>query len=150
MTDLKKTPGGLLIPAELQDKPRQQPAIFDLSNPDQVVRLGGLLQQYVKNNGLSQNIKGKSYTLVEGWQFAANQMGLLPMVEEVINESTYREIKFTLPVFAWVGPQGNKKRQKTGEREIVTESFKYRTRVNVYRMSDNKLLSRGIVSCTNS
>jgi hypothetical protein len=71
---------------------------FDLSKPEQSIKVAEILQKFVKEKKLTSNIKGKDYPQVEAWQFAGSQLGLYPIVTEVQNISTDKEIKYA----AWV------------------------------------------------
>jgi len=61
---------------------------YDLSKPAQTLQLAAELQRFVKEQRLTVNIKGKDYPLVESWQFAGSQLGLIPVVQSVENIST--------------------------------------------------------------
>lgn len=67
---------------------------YNLAVPNQMVSMAKVLQAHVKKQGLSVNIVGKEYALVEAWQFAGGLMGFYPRVKEVINLSTDTEKKW--------------------------------------------------------
>lgn len=71
---------------------------FDLSKPQQSLRVASILQSFVKEKNLVSNIKGKMYPQVEAWQFAGSQLGLYPELESVVDLSNEKEVKFG----AWV------------------------------------------------
>lgn len=91
---------------------------YDLSKPAQTLQLASELQRFVKEQKLTVNIKGKNYPLVESWQFAGSQLGLIPIIQSVTNISTDSEIK-------------------------------YQATVDVIRLADNSVVSRGIAICSN-
>lgn len=68
---------------------------FDLAAPEQAMEVATILQKFVKEKKLTANIKGKEYPLVEAWQFAGSQLGLYPILTEVKNETTDKEIKYS-------------------------------------------------------
>jgi hypothetical protein len=91
---------------------------YNLGNPEHAMKVAEVLQRFVKERNLTVNIKGKNYPLVESWLFAGSQLGLYPVMIEVINMSTETEIK-------------------------------YQSSVEVRRMSDGVVMSRGIAICSN-
>jgi hypothetical protein len=91
---------------------------YDLSKPAQTLQLAAELQRFVKEQKLTVNIKGKSYPLVESWQFAGSQLGLIPIIQSVQNISTDSEVK-------------------------------YSATVEVIRIADGLVVSRGFAICSN-
>lgn len=91
---------------------------YDLSKPAQTLQLATELQRFVKEQKLTVNIKGKSYPLVESWQFAGSQLGLIPIIQSVQNISSDTEIK-------------------------------YSATVEVIRIADQSVVSRGFAICSN-
>jgi hypothetical protein len=91
---------------------------YDLSKPAQTLQLAAELQRFVKEQKLTVNIKGKSYPLVESWQFAGSQLGLIPIIQSVQNISTDSEVK-------------------------------YSATVEVIRIADGCVVSRGFAICSN-
>lgn len=57
-----------------------------------------VLQDYIKKQGLSVNIVGKDYAMVEGWQFAGGLMGIYPRIKRVENLSSGAEKKWLAEV----------------------------------------------------
>ena len=72
--------------------------IFDLAKPQQALEVASILQKFVNDKKLTANIKGKSYPLVEAWQFAGSQLGLYPLLTEIKDLSNEKEIKYTATV----------------------------------------------------
>lgn len=91
---------------------------YDLAKPAQTLQLASELQRFVKEQKLTVNIKGKNYPLVESWQFAGSQLGLIPIIQSVTDLSTDKEVK-------------------------------YQAIVDVIRLSDNSVISRGFAICSN-
>lgn len=91
---------------------------YDLSKPAQTLQLAAELQRFVKEQRLTVNIKGKDYPLVESWQFAGSQLGLIPVVQSVENISTDSEVKY-----------------------VAT--------VNILKIVDGTVISKGIAICSN-
>lgn len=91
---------------------------YDLGKPAQTLQLASELQRFVKEQKLTVNIKGKNYPLVESWQFAGSQLGLIPIIQSVTDLSNDKEIK-------------------------------YQAIVDVIRLSDNSVISRGFAICSN-
>lgn len=91
---------------------------LDLSKPQQALQLAETLQRFVKEKGLTSKIQGKDYPMVESWQFAGSQLGLVPVVKDVQCLTTEDEIK-------------------------------YSAIVEVVRLADGQILSRGFAVCSN-
>ena len=91
---------------------------LSLTKPEQALQVASTLQAFVLERKLTANIQGKNYPLVEAWQFAGSQLGLIPVVKEVKNLSTDSEIKY--------------------------EAF-----VEVLRLQDGLVMSRGYAVCSN-
>ena len=96
-----------------------QPKSFDLAAPQQAMQVAEILQRFVKEKKLTANIKGKEYPLVEAWCFAGSQLGLYPILTKV-------------------------SRLARVDAEIAYEAF-----VEIRRLSDEKIMSRGIALCSN-
>lgn len=101
--------------------PEVQVTTFDLSAPQQAMKVAEILQKFVKEKNLTSNIKGKQYPLVEAWQFAGSQLGLYPLLTEVKN--------------------------LVGEGQGT--EIKYWACVEIRRLSDDKIMSRGSALCSN-
>ncbi|NEM99320.1 hypothetical protein [Pontibacter burrus] len=78
----------------------QKPKVesYDISKSDETLHLAVDLAKFIKENRLYQNIQGKEYVNVEGWQYAGSRLGILPVVEHVVNISTDDEIKYQAKV----------------------------------------------------
>lgn len=114
-----------------------KPEGFDIARPKEAIEVANLLQKFVRANSLTQDIQGKAYPLVEAWQFCGSQFGLYPIMVECKNESTYEARLYT-----W-------KDRRNNPREKKTQHYKYRSTVEIRRLSDDKVMSRGQMSCTN-
>lgn len=71
---------------------------YDISKSDETMTLAIDLAKFIKENKLYQNIQGKEYVNVEGWQYAGSRLGILPVVEHVINVSSDTELKYQAKV----------------------------------------------------
>lgn len=71
---------------------------YDIAKSDETMHLAVDLAKFIKENRLYQNIQGKEYVNVEGWQYAGSRLGILPVVDHVINISTNDEIKYQAKV----------------------------------------------------
>lgn len=82
------------------EKLRKKPKIesYDIARSDETLHLAIDLAKFIKENNLYQNIQGKEYVNVEGWQYAGSRLGILPVVEHVINVSQDAEIKYQAKV----------------------------------------------------
>lgn len=91
---------------------------FDLARPQQALEVASTLQRFVSEKKLTATIQGKQYPLVEAWQFAGSQLGLIPILKSVEDISTESEIK-------------------------------YEAMVEIVRISDGFVMSRGYAVCSN-
>jgi hypothetical protein len=71
---------------------------YDIAKSDETMHLAVDLAKFIKENNLFQNIQGREYVNVEGWQYAGSRLGILPVVEQVINMSTDTELKYQAKV----------------------------------------------------
>jgi hypothetical protein len=71
---------------------------YDISKADETLNLAVDLAKFIKENKLFLNIQGKEYVNVEGWQYAGSRLGILPVVEELINISDANEFKYQAKV----------------------------------------------------
>lgn len=71
---------------------------FDISRSDETLGLANDLANFIKSNNLSSTVQGKEYVNVEGWQYAGSRLGIVPIVEHVINVSNEKEIKYQAKV----------------------------------------------------
>jgi hypothetical protein len=83
-----------------ENKVQKKPKIesYDIAKSDETLHLAVDLAKFIKENRLYQNIQGKEYVNVEGWQYAGSRLGILPVVEHVVNISTDDEIKYQAKV----------------------------------------------------
>jgi len=81
---------------KVQKKPKIES--YDIAKSDETLHLAVDLAKFIKENRLYQNIQGKEYVNVEGWQYAGSRLGILPVVEHVVNISTDDEIKYQAKV----------------------------------------------------
>ncbi|TYZ10969.1 hypothetical protein FY528_07915 [Hymenobacter lutimineralis] len=71
---------------------------FDISRSDETLHLATDLAKFIKDNKLSTTVQGKEFVNVEGWQYAGSRLGIVPIVDHVINVSTDTEIKYQAKV----------------------------------------------------
>jgi chemotaxis protein histidine kinase CheA len=86
--------------ANKETKVQKKPKIesYDIAKSDETLHLAIDLAKFIKENRLYQNIQGKEYVNVEGWQYAGSRLGILPVVDHVVNISTNDEIKYQAKV----------------------------------------------------
>jgi hypothetical protein len=56
------------------------------------------LTRFIQENKLSTQMQGKEFVNVEGWQYAGSRLGIVPIVEDILNLSTEQEIKYQAKV----------------------------------------------------
>jgi hypothetical protein len=83
---------------ETKVEKRSKVESYDIAKSDETLHLAVDLAKFIKENRLYQNIQGKEYVNVEGWQYAGSRLGILPVVEHVVNISTDEEIKYQAKV----------------------------------------------------
>lgn len=71
---------------------------YDIAKSDETLDLAKDLAKFIKDNKLSTQVQGKEFVNVEGWQYAGSRLGIVPIVEHVINVSTDQEIKYQAKV----------------------------------------------------
>ena len=71
---------------------------YDISRSDETMHLAVDLAKFIKENKLYQNIQGKEFVNVEGWQYAGSRLGIFPVVEHVLNVSNDTEMKYEAKV----------------------------------------------------
>ncbi|KAA9338933.1 hypothetical protein F0P94_09080 [Adhaeribacter soli] len=71
---------------------------YDISRSDETMHLAIDLAKFIKENKLYQNIQGKEFVNVEGWQYAGSRLGIFPVVDHVVNVSTDAEMKYEAKV----------------------------------------------------
>lgn len=99
-------------------------ATLDISKPQQALEVAATLQKFVKEKKLTANIQGKEYPLVEAWQFAGSQLGLIPVTKELECLSAQNPLNSDIEI-------------------------KYRAVVEVIQLSTGNVLSRGFAICSN-
>lgn len=67
---------------------------FDIQQSADTIELAKDLARFIRENKLFTNLQGKEYVNVEGWMYAGSRLGILPIVEELVNQSTEAEIKY--------------------------------------------------------
>jgi len=71
---------------------------FDISRSDETLDLAKDLAKFIKDNKLSTTVQGKEFVNVEGWQYAGSRLGIVPIVEHVINVGSPEELKYQAKV----------------------------------------------------
>ncbi|WP_046245100.1 hypothetical protein [Hymenobacter terrenus] len=71
---------------------------YDISRSDETLDLAKDLAKFIKDNKLTTNVQGKEFVNVEGWQYAGSRLGIVPIVEHVINVSSDQELKYQAKV----------------------------------------------------
>jgi hypothetical protein len=80
--------------------PTSKPRIesYDISRSNETLDLAKDLAKFIKDNKLTTNVQGKEFVNVEGWQYAGSRLGIVPIVEHVINVSSEQELKYQAKV----------------------------------------------------
>lgn len=71
---------------------------YDISRSDETLHLATDLAKFIKDNKLTTTVQGKEFVNVEGWQYAGSRLGIVPIVDHVINVSTETELKYQAKV----------------------------------------------------
>lgn len=71
---------------------------YDIARSDETLDLAKDLAKFIKDNKLTTNVQGKEFVNVEGWQYAGSRLGIVPIVEHVINVSSAEEMKYQAKV----------------------------------------------------
>lgn len=71
---------------------------FDIARSDETLDLAKDLAKFIKDNKLSTTVQGKEFVNVEGWQYAGSRLGIVPIVEHVINVGSPDELKYQAKV----------------------------------------------------
>ncbi|WP_303310973.1 hypothetical protein [Hymenobacter sp. BT730] len=71
---------------------------YDIARSDETLHLATDLAKFIKDNKLTTSVQGKEFVNVEGWQYAGSRLGIVPIVDHVINVSTESEIKYQAKV----------------------------------------------------
>jgi len=67
---------------------------YDIANSYETLHLAQDLARFISENNLYHNIHGKEYVNVEGWQYAGARLGILPIIDDLLDISDERQIKF--------------------------------------------------------
>ncbi|GAB3638320.1 hypothetical protein GCM10027422_39100 [Hymenobacter arcticus] len=94
MTEVTKTPKE----ATVAKKAAPRAESYDIAKSDETLDLAKDLAKFIKDNKLSTQVQGKEFVNVEGWQYAGSRLGIVPVVEHVINLSNDQEIKYQAKV----------------------------------------------------
>ena len=92
-TEATKTPKDTLKKVKVES--------FDIARSDETLDLAKDLAKFIKDNKLTTNVQGKEFVNVEGWQYAGSRLGIVPIVEHVINVSSETELKYQAKVTLW-------------------------------------------------
>ncbi|MCC2545464.1 hypothetical protein LJY25_03335 [Hymenobacter sp. BT175] len=71
---------------------------YDIARSDETLDLAKDLAKFIKENKLTTSVQGKEFVNVEGWQYAGSRLGIVPIVDHVINMSTDQELKYQAKV----------------------------------------------------
>jgi len=71
---------------------------YNISNGQDMIDLAVDLAKFIKDNKLYQNIQGKEYVNVEGWQYAGARLGIVPVLKAVNNIGTPEEVKYNAAI----------------------------------------------------
>jgi hypothetical protein len=77
---------------------RSQAPSYDISQGKDTLDLAKDLAKFIKENKLSTQVQGREYVNVEGWQYAGSRLGIVPIVEDILNVSTEAEVKYQAKV----------------------------------------------------
>jgi hypothetical protein len=94
MTEVTKTPKE----ATAAKKAAPRAESYDIAKSDETFDLAKDLAKFIKDNKLSTQVQGKEFVNVEGWQYAGSRLGIVPVVEHVINLSNDQELKYQAKV----------------------------------------------------
>ena len=94
MTEATKTPKETTATAKKVARVES----YDIAKSDETLDLAKDLAKFIKDNKLSTQVQGKEFVNVEGWQYAGSRLGIVPIVEHVINVSTDQELKYQAKV----------------------------------------------------
>lgn len=84
-----RTPKELSVPTK----------IINLTDPRKMVEFASTVKKFIVEQKLFENIQGKNYVKVEGWQFAGALTGTVPIVRSVVRvEGENKEIKYRAEV----------------------------------------------------
>lgn len=112
----------------------------NISSPEEMVRISKEVAKYVTTNALSVKIQGSDYVKVEGWQFTAGLLGLIGLIEDCVNESSYKE-----KTFKWTKYENGAAVQK----KIDTQLYKYRAKAVFKNVGTGNVVGQGFAMCSN-
>lgn len=135
----------LIFKMELQIKEQPNPKLSkedhemlpDLASPRYAFHVANELKKFVTEQQLTVLIQDRPYALVEAWQFTGAQFGLYPLLTDIKNESTYKPV-----TFEWKDKRNNPRKKDTFH-------YKYRATVEIRKLSDDKVISKAEIVCTN-
>ncbi|MBW3129269.1 hypothetical protein [Hymenobacter profundi] len=93
MSEVTKTTNNTKEPAR-----KAKVESYDIARSDETLHLATDLAKFIKDNKLSTTVQGKEFVNVEGWQYAGSRLGIVPIVDHVINVSTETELKYQAKV----------------------------------------------------
>lgn len=67
---------------------------YSIADSSDTMELAKDLKRFISENKLYQNIQGKEFVNVEGWQYAGSRLGIVPVLGDVKNISTEGDIKY--------------------------------------------------------
>ncbi len=67
---------------------------YNLSEAESTLKLADELRKFIQEKKLWLDVHGKPHINIEAWQYAAANLGIVPVVERVENLSTESEIKY--------------------------------------------------------
>jgi hypothetical protein len=67
---------------------------YSLGQPSEALRVAEILQKFVRDKNLTAKIQGKDFPLVEAWEFAGCQLGLIAVVTNILKIDSPDEIKY--------------------------------------------------------
>lgn len=149
-----------------------KPTQWSLSDPEQVMQFGRILQQYIVKNALSVQIGNTQYAMVNGWQYAGISFGLTPIPHAPVKQHTKGEYITALYIDKLFKSKDGKKewtkevpvlvayaddkeiiRQVREENKIVRSytmpHFSYQCECDIVRLSDQQKVGFGVGLCSN-
>jgi hypothetical protein len=121
---------GVMQVNEAQQEVKQPPTLETVNQ--NIDEIANKVLQHVNARGLSINIQGRKYPMVEAWQYTGALLGLFPSVVSCEDLST-RE----------------KKKVKTKWGEVTIEVYKYRAEVEIINAYNDKVITRAFALCSN-
>lgn len=71
---------------------------YDIASSADTLALSNEVAKFIQENNLYQNVQGKQFVNVEGWQYAGIRLGLVPVIEQLTDMSSNGEIKYQAQV----------------------------------------------------